>query len=306
MSKKIVVLGASGFIGRQLVESLAADNQKVIAATRRAATFANPRIENVSAPFDAPEHFLPLLAGADFFIHTASVSTPGSTAGRPLLELAGNLRATLALLEALQHFSACKLIFLSSGGTVYGDRSTQTTQENALLQPRSYHGAAKVAAEQFIHAWAMQSAATGIIIRPSNVYGPGQTMRNGFGIIPAAFNCASTGDPIKLWGDGSAVRDYLYIADLVELVRLVLANPPRSFQIMNASNGIGISLKNLLDVIDQVVGHPLTRIFESARRVDIQSIVPDKVAATAAYGWEPTVSLEAGLYKTWKWYRANC
>lgn len=300
MNNAIVVLGAAGFIGRHLAEHLAMCGEPVIAATRRPARFDDPRIVNAVAPFDTVEHFLPLLAQSRCVIHAASSSTPGSSAAQPQLD--GNLRATLALIEALQRHPDRTLLYLSSGGTLYGDRE-RAAREDDPLRPRSYHGAGKAAAEHFIHAWAMQYDGTAIVLRPSNVYGPGQLPREGFGIIPAAFDCAMRDAPLTVWGDGGTVRDYLYVEDLVALCVSSL-EPGRASgtHVFNAAGGEGIPLNLLLDAIDRTTGRQLRRDHQPVRRVDVRHIVPDNSAARTAFGWQPVTMLEQGLRQTWQWF----
>jgi UDP-glucose 4-epimerase len=300
MNDAVLVLGASGFIGRHLSEALAQSGRDVIAATRRPASFAHASISNVVAPFDASDQFANLLARCGAVVHAASISTPGSSAATPQLD--GNLRTTLALLEALQAHPDRRLVYLSSGGTLYGDREGAVGEDDPL-RPRSYHGAGKAAAEHFTHAWAMQYDGTAVLLRPSNVYGPGQLPQQGFGIIPAAFDCALHGQPLTIWGDGSTVRDYLHVDDLVALFRLVLEQDlPGGVHTYNASYGESISLNGLLDAIDATTGCALQRIHEPARRVDVQKIAPDNTAARSHLGWHPATNLEQGLRQTWQWF----
>ncbi|MDR7097747.1 UDP-glucose 4-epimerase [Lysobacter niabensis] len=300
MTGPVVVLGAGGFIGRHLAEAVAASGIPVIAATRRAERFLHPGITNVTAAFDREADFLPLLAHSSAVIHAASISTPGSSAAQPQLE--GNLRTTLALIEALQASPGKRLVYLSSGGTLYGDRE-RSAHEDDPLRPRSYHGAGKAAAEHFVHAWAMQFNGTAVLLRPSNVYGPGQLPRRGFGIIPTAFDCTRSGTSLTIWGDGSAIRDYLYVDDLTTLCQAVLAHAllPGAHT-FNASWGKGITLDGLLDAIDATTMHPLKRDYQRPREVDVRQIVPDSAAARDTFDWRPAVALEQGLQRTWLWF----
>lgn len=300
---RILVLGAAGFIGRHLCMSFAANDIEVIAATRRPASFGSALIENVVADFDSADHFIPLIGRCDAVIHAASSSTPGSSESRPQLD--GNLKPTLALIQALQDMPGRRLLYFSSGGTLYGDRE-RGALETDPLRPRSYHGAGKAAAEYFIHAWTAQYGGAAVVIRPSNVYGPGQPRRPDFGIIPAAFDCALHGRAITVWGDGSTVRDYLYIDDLVSLCSKALsARLPAGLSIFNASTGIGTTLNALLDEVERTTGRPLHREYRAPRRVDIQSIVLDATAARVELQWQPTVSLAVGLRRTWAWFSAR-
>jgi UDP-glucose 4-epimerase len=299
----IVVLGAGGFIGRHLAEALAASGTLVVAATRRPATFEGAGIRNVACDFIDAAQFAPLLRNACAVMHAASTTTPGSSAAQPQLD--GNLRTTLALVEALQSSPATRLVYLSSGGTLYGDREGGAL-ETDQLQPRSYHGAGKAAAEHFIQAWASQYGGTAIILRPSNVYGPGQPPREGFGIIPAAFDAAMRHAPLTVWGDGTTIRDYLYVDDLGELCECALSSDlPAGTHVFNASVGHGLRLDKLLDAIDATTGEPLQRNYQPTRSVDVHSIVPDATAARRAFGWTPTTPLATGLERTWHWFRTR-
>lgn len=303
MSDAILVLGASGFIGRHLAEILAAAGHPVIAATRKPAVFSHPNIANVVEPYTEPTHFSRLLIDCCWVIHAASATTPGSSAADPRTEM-GAIQTILALLDALQVAETRRpLLYLSSGGTLYGDCDCANAHEQDQVRPRSYHGAGKATAELFIRAWAHQFNGTAVILRPSNVYGPGQPARAGFGIIPTALERTLTGSPLTIWGDGSAVRDYLHVDDLTRLCYMIItqgATP--GTHIYNASRGAGVSLSTLLDTIDAVTGRILDRRYEANRRIDIQHIVPDSGAACASFGWHPQITLDEGLQQTWHWF----
>ncbi|WP_166209514.1 NAD-dependent epimerase/dehydratase family protein [Cognatiluteimonas telluris] len=301
MSDAVLVLGAGGFIGRHLAAKLANDGRDVIAATRSPVAFGHARIRNVVAPWDDPGQFARWLPACGVVVHAASSSTPGSSAAQPQLD--GNLRTTLALVEALQDAPSRRLLFLSSGGTLYGDRSGPAREDDAL-RPRSYHAAGKIAAEYFIRAWADQYGGGAAILRPSNVYGPGQAPRRGFGIIATAFDHALSGAPLSVLGDGHSIRDFLYIDDLVAAVASALVAPlPPGAHACNLASGAAIELNDLLDRIDAVTRRPLQRVFQPARSIDIRTIALDNSRARTWLQWSPTVALEDGLERTWDWHQ---
>jgi UDP-glucose 4-epimerase len=245
---------------------------------------------------------MPLVARSRAVIHLASRSTPGSSAGQALAELNDNLRPTLALLQALQHKPGIELLYLSSGGSLYGP-AFGPSAETAKLDPRSYHGAAKVAAEHFILAWCAQYSGTAIVLRPSNIYGPGQTERAGFGIIPAGFGKIARNEVLTVWGDGSTIRDYLYIDDFIALCMATVASPmPMGVRVLNASTGVGVSLTELFAEMETVAGKPLRRVHEINRKVDAPKIVMNPFLASVHYHWTPTTSLHEGLTRTWNWF----
>lgn len=306
MTDAILVFGANGFIGRHLVTALAASGRPVIAVTREISAPIQPNVETISGSFERPEEFAPLLARAQAIIHVASCSTPSRTAGKPLDELEGNLRPTLALLSALQKAPHCDLLYLSSGGALYGDTHEHPAREQDPIRPKSYYGAGKAAAEHFIHAYAMQYHRAATILRPSNIYGPGQTLRGGFGIIPTAFDRTQTNTPLTLWGDGSAMRDYLYIDDFIQLCLTILnQSMPQMPRLLNAASGMGVSLNDLVNTIRKVTGIPMDVIYDTDRAVDIKRIEIDPTIAASCCAWKSHTKLQHGLEHTWKWWQTR-
>lgn len=303
MSDCVLVLGAGGFVGNHLVQSLARRGERVIAVSSRPLSIDIGNVESIVCQANEPQHFTPLLARSRYVVHVASKSTPGSSAGNVMRELEGNLRPTLALLQALQQMPEKGLLYLSSGGSLYKDDLHGASAETAAVAPRSYHGAGKIAAEHFISAWCGQYGSAATILRPSNIYGPGQTERAGFGIIPTGFGKIARQETLTVWGDGSAVRDYLYIDDFVELCSDILMAPlPSSVQVLNAGSGIGVSLEELFSAMESVSGHPLLRTYDHGRKVDASRVVLDTSLAKERYNWVPKTPLNEGLKQTWAWF----
>lgn len=299
----ILVLGAGGFIGTHLVEAFAAGGSPVIAATRTPLAAAPDNVRNVVDPFVDASTFDALLGECRVVVHAAAHSTPGSSMARPQLD--GDLRTTLALLEALQAHPQCRLVFLSSAGTIYGDRA-EPAREDDPLHPRSYHGAGKAAAEHFIEAWAAQHGATAVILRPSNVYGEGQVARRGFAIVPTAMRCARDGIELQIYGDGTQVRDYLHVRDLVRLCMSAVHDPlPDGSHVLNAASGVPVALNTLLAMIESVSGSSLKRQYVKARPADVRSALVDPSGAAHRLGWRAAVPLADGLASTWNWLRTK-
>ncbi len=302
MTRSIAILGAGGFIGNHLALRLAASGHSVIAASRKPSSFEHPNIRNLVGVYDAPEHFRDLVQSCDTIIHAAASSTPGSTANAPLREIVGDLQSTLSMLSSMQSATAPRLLYFSSGGGIYGDRRTGGHTERSAVHPRSYHGAAKASAEHFVHAWAKQYDKRAVILRPSNVYGPGQVGKPGFGIVPWALAAASRGEPFTIWGDGGATRDYLYVDDLTDLVTRILDTEfAPGVQTVNAAAGVATSINDLLATIEAVTGRTISRTYQSPRRVDLQSVALDNRMARAQYQWLPRTDLRSGLEETWRW-----
>lgn len=299
----VLVLGADGFIGRHLIANLTSRGVPVVAATRDPAPPANGLVRNVVDRFCEASAFSGLLDTCAAVVHAASESTPGSSVATPQLD--GNLRTTLALLEALQAYPDRRLVFLSSAGTLYGERETPA-RETDVLRPRSYHGAGKAAAEHFIHAWAAQHEGTAAILRPTNVYGRGQRAKRGFAIVPTAMDCAATGDALSVWGDGSQIRDYLHVRDLVELVLRATLDPmPAGCHVLNAASGDAVPLNDLLARIEAASNRKIARTYAPPRASDVAQIRVDACAARELFGWTPAVALDDGLADTWRWHQGQ-
>lgn len=306
MPDAVLVLGASGFIGRALVQALAAGGTPVVAVSRgRTDLPRDPLVEPVQLPAATEEGLGELVARSRAVVHLATTSTPGTSAARPLNEVDTNLRLTAMLLQALQSRPAVELLYLSSGGSLYTEAHDGPARETARVRPRSYHGAAKLAAEAFISAWCDQFSSRATILRPSNVYGPEQPERPGFGIIPAAFGKVLRDEELQIWGDGSARRDYLYVDDLVRLCAAVLARPMRNgVTILNACSGESTSLNALLDTIGAVTRRPVRRAYMPARSVDAPAVDMDPGQAFALYGWRHATALADGIAEAWRRYLA--
>ena len=294
MKQAIHVLGGHGFIGSHLAQALAHKGHIVTSGNRP---------EHGSAPRH-PDFFLRVLSDHDWLVHAASCSTPGSTAVNPMAEVEGNLRPLATLVEAMQSRPRSRLVYLSSAGTTYADAPTGRPAEADPQSPRSYHGAAKIAAEQFLRVLASASQCQVVVIRPTNIYGPGQFPRPGFGLVSTALARCLDGSPLSVFGDGTSKRDYLFIDDFVALVMSILATPYQTgFEVFNAAHGQGHTLLEVLEMAEKVTGRRLVREFKPIRHVDAQCIVPDAGKARERFGWRPHTSLADGMEKTWQWLR---
>ena len=302
MADSILLIGAGGFVGQRLLDAFAQRGDSVIAVSRSA--FAHgASVEGHVLAMREVQDYAPFLARARAVVHVASASTPGSSAGKPLQELDENLRPTVALLQALQAHPRLPLIYLSSGGTLYSRSAEGASDELAAVYSRSYHGAGKIAAEHFIEAWCNQFDGAAVVLRPSNLYGPGQDERPGFGIVPAAFGKLTRGETLRVWGDGSAERDYLYIDDFTRLVLAALdAAPKPGFRVFNACSGASIDLNGLFALIERVAGRTLHRTYDAGRKVDAPSVRMQATRAKQAFGWGAEVGLAEGLERTWRWF----
>ena len=292
----ILLVGGSGFVGRALAASLAAEGWEVHVLSRKPALGLPAGVQGHVGDQGDKAVLRPLLARCGQVIHLASATTPGATVWSPSAEAEASLLPTLRFLECLQDFPESRVIFVSTGGALYGN--ADGANETAILAPGSYHGAGKVALETFFSVLGQRRSGGVSILRPSNIYGPGQCLRAGFGIIRTLLERARDGGKVTIWGNGSSVRDYLYIDDMVAACRKAMVGPTG---IYNIGAGIGTSLNQLLISVEVATGRRLYIERQPIRASDAAHIVLDIRQARDILEWGPAISLDEGLVKSWSW-----
>lgn len=297
-----LLIGGNGFYGLALGVALAREGYRVHAVSRHAVPGRRNGIEFHQGGQDERAVIEPLLCQCPSVVHLASTTTPGSSARRPQLDARENLLPAAGLIELLAANPPQRLIFVSSGGAIYGNPRNIPVDESAAPQPLSYHAAAKVALESLFGAFAHAHKVSLAILRPSNLYGPGQPLRHGFGFVRTLLDKALHNEPIEIWGDGSAVRDYLFIDDAVDGCLRLLERPAME-GVFNLGSGTGTSLAEMITRVEQATGRRLLVAERPARGTDVHAIVLDSARLHDATGWAPDTALEQGLQRTWDWLR---
>jgi UDP-glucose 4-epimerase len=305
---KTIIIGGSGFIGQQLARQLVGAGHQVTTISRSPLRPLSPQHVHRDVTLDDRRVLRELLQGADFIFHLASDTTPGSSRLQPGLEVTNNLLPLSGLLDALQESHGPVLVYISSGGAVYDTSGGNLRfSESSPTAPASYYGAGKLAAEAFIQAYRGQTGHPAVIIRPANIYGPGQIPKEHFGIVPTLCNCLYQEQPFTIWGDGSAVRDYLYMPDFLDLCGKVTRHDWRqqSLETLNAGTGQGHSILELCELLRKVSGKTLKLDHRPPRGVDLPAVTLDTGRARKLLGWQSGTSLEEGLDVTWQWFIGN-
>jgi len=301
--KNILLLGGGGFIGTALARRLWENKFKVQILSRR---FQTHQIDSdfifYQGSLDDREILERVLPECKTVIHLASSTTPGSSSRQPGLEADKNITPTLRLLDILQGYKNIHMIFVSSGGTLYGNPKSMPVDETYPLNPLSFHGAGKVALETFLRTFSTFPENTTTIVRPSNVYGPGQPLRSGFGVIRTMLEHVLRETVMEIWGDGTSVRDFLYIDDMISaLIRLI--DFPYDNNTYNVGSGIGYSLNQLKEIVESICGKKLSTIYRPTRKTDVKTIVLDSSFLSKATRWHSATPLEQGIELTWKWLK---
>lgn len=297
-----LVVGGNGFIGSHLVDRLLEGGEAVRIYGRGPGEFrAVPRgAEYVEG--DLGNHGLvrEAVAGAEVVYHFVSTTLPKTSNDDPIYDVRSNLVDTIQLLEVCVEAGVRKVVFASSGGTVYGVPDSVPIKETHPTEPISSYGIVKLAIEKYLglfhHLHGLDYAA----LRISNPYGPYQSPASQQGAIPVFLNRVRTGQPITIWGDGSVVRDYLYVSDLVDVLE-ASGKTETEEKLFNIGSGHGASLNELIELMAEVVGESPKVEYQPARSLDVPASVLDLGRARRDLGWEPRVGLAEGIAKTWEW-----
>ncbi len=300
---KIMILGAAGFLGQLVTSRLAHEGHEIICLVRN---YANPTAEAnvryVQATLDDTQAIVEHAKDADYVLHFAWDTTPGTSKGQPAVEAVNNLLPTFRLLEQLHAMSGCPLVFISSAGAVYDDVLDGNATESSPLSPKSYYGAGKISVEMFLRAYAAQTGHPVVIVRPTNVYGPGQRIKRQFAIVPTLMKAIRDGSTFTIWGSGEATRDYLYAADFAEFFVHLTSKQQQGVRTFNVAAQSACSINDLCKQLQEISGRELSLEHLPERGVDLSGVNYDCSHAKAELGWQATTGLREGLTKTWDWF----
>lgn len=293
---KVLVLGGAGFIGANIVSFLKKQDYQLRVLDRHSHQLDLKDIEFVSADISDVLAISEALVGIDVVIHLVSTSVPSTSNKDPISDVNGNLINMLRLLELMRQSEVKRIIYFSSGGTVYGLPKITPMSENHSTDPICSYGIVKLAIEKYLQMYAELYGLSATILRPSNPYGPGQRHIGVQGFIGTCINNAINNQPLTIWGDGSVIRDYLYIDD-VSTATLAAIQSEKS-GVYNISKGLGFSLNQVIEVVENTVKRKLQVIYNSKREFDVPEMVLDNSKAIKELGWHPIVSLEEGIVNT--------
>jgi UDP-glucose 4-epimerase len=245
------------------------------------------------------------LKGADALLHYASTTNPGSAHGQSVFDVESNLVGTLNLLRAAAFAGVPQVIFASSGGTVYGRPIEVPIPETHPCAPLSSYGIVKRAIENYIESMSRDGAFRFTILRYGNPYGPRQCPEGSQGAVAVFSRKILLGEPIALWGDGAVVRDFIYIADLVEATVRALHSQDAVNCTLNIGTGTGVSIRELISRIETVAGRKAVVQMCGKRPMDVPVNVLSIGEAKRRLAWVPEIPLEEGLAITINWVRTH-
>lgn len=286
----VSIIGAGGFIGGAFAQLLVGAGVAAYEFTRR-----NP-VQRVCGPH-------PAVLRSEVIFHLASSITPAIAEHEPW-RVAEDHATLTSLLDGLRGAAHRPLLVaVSSGGTVYDSATSPPYREDAPLRPRSAYGRAKLAQESMLAEHV--DVVAPVILRLSNVYGPGQRTGGGYGVIGHWMEAARDGREIGIFGDPTARRDYVHVADVCAALLDVyresgrLRNHPAT-TVFNVGSGVPTSLETLHQRLEETLGESLPVRYEPARTFDRRDVWLDIGNAERILGWRPSVGLADGLADTWQ------
>lgn len=305
MRHHYLVLGGTGFIGSHLVDELVLEGHFVRVLARPASASAadrwdSPRVEVVIGDFNDPEVIDRVVRGCDAIFHLVSTTLPKSSNENPLFDLNTNVGGTIRLLEAAKKHGVRKVVFASSGGTIYGRTEVSPIPESHATDPTCSHGIGKLTIEKYLHLYHELHGVDYCSLRIANPYGTRQRTEKAQGAVGVLLERVLNGRPFEIWGDGSVVRDYIFISDVVDAL-IAGAREREGCKVFNIGTGRGTSLNELVDLVEAATGCRAQRMYAPGRVFDIRENVLDTTLASKELGWTATVSLEEGLRRTLEW-----
>jgi UDP-glucose 4-epimerase len=296
----ILAIGGSGFIGHHLVKALrdAGHDVAVLGRSKEPARGLPDGVRYLCGSTLDRSYLAENLCGFDAVAHLATTTVPSTGDRDPSADVSHNLVGTINLLDAMVEKGIERLLFLSSGGTVYGPPRDIPVKETHRLSPTCSYGIVKSAIEMYLELYARNSGLRYVSIRASNPYGPLQGNLGVQGIIGTFLSRILEGKPLEIWGDGSVVRDYIFISDLTQLcVRALESSKVGAY---NGGSGIGTSVQDIANLVQYTTGNDAEVIYHPSRGVDVPVSVLDVSRAQADFNWKAEVDLHEGVKRTWR------
>jgi UDP-glucose 4-epimerase len=305
--QRVTICGGCGFLGAHLARALALRGHTVRALCRTGAASDIARDEHGSVEFVIgdcanPNDVRRAIDGAETVVNLIGTTVPESANRSPHFDVETNILPALTVLERCAVSGVKHIVLPSSGGTVYGIPQYLPIDEDHPLQPISAYGIQKLALEHYYRLYHRLYGLEATILRIANPFGPKQNIGRHQGIISTYCYRVVRGLPLVVWGDGSVVRDFLYIDDVTSA--MVAAIEQRNgLRVFNVGSGSGTRVSDIIRLLRKICDHEITIEYTPGRNVDVLENVLDIKRICLELDWSPQTSLEEGMAKTLTWYR---
>jgi UDP-glucose 4-epimerase len=300
-----VVLGGGGFIGTNLCRRLVSAGHRVRAFGRRCQFPDELRgAEWYQGDFTDATALAAALDTFDVVFHLVHSTTPQSANLDMAGDVQSNVVASLALFDLCGKLKVRRLVFVSSGGTVYGLPNAIPTPETAPTDPIGAYGVSKLSIEKYLAVYQRLHGLDYRILRVTNPYGPFQVPIKNQGLIAAIISKALRGEANEIWGDGSVIRDYIFIDDVVDAL-VAAASDQSEGRVFNIGSGVGRNVREVIAAIEFALGKKLDISWKQGRAADVPASVVAIARARDLMGWQPKISLDSGLVQTIAWWQSR-
>lgn len=290
MKSSLAIVGGLGYLGQALAGRLRNEGQRYWIVGRQSPPDVLSSEEGYRS---SSPHLAPAISGAHTVFHMATLSTPSLGDANPILDVE-NIRFTLDLIHACTQERVRHLVFLSSGGTVYGESSTPRKEDDATL-PCCSHGIGKLTCEHYLRLFALRTGTSVTVLRIGNVYGGLQQAKGGQGVVGYLKERLAKRQSVHLYGN--TVRDYVYIGDVIEAFLQALKNP-QGFRLYNIGTGVGTELIALANMAAEILVVKPSLDIVDRRPYDLAYNVLNCSRAKEELRWIAVTSLREGLAKT--------
>lgn len=306
MSFSCLVLGGSGFLGSHLCEALLRAGHRVKVLVPEGFSLHNLAgiIEQLEIlRFDLNEAGVndEIWGGVDCVFHLACTTRPKTSNNDPARDLEENLISTIRILDRCVTNNVRRIIFASSGGTVYGKTDSSLISEDHLLAPLCSYGIHKLAIEHYLRIYHILHNLDYRVARIANAYGEKQAIYGNQGLIGTVLDRVISGRAIDVYGKGTAVRDYIYVTDVVSaLLQLAEKNTPS--RIFNVGSGHGASVMEIIHMAETALNLKAKINFLPERSVDVEKNVLDITQIHQETGWKPQIMIAEGIARSAAWW----
>jgi len=244
------------------------------------------------------------IEGVDVVLHLVSTTLPKNSNDDPIYDVQTNVVGTLQMLNAMAARNVRKIVFISSGGTVYGIPKYLPIDESHPTDPLVSYGITKLVIEKYLHLYERMYGLKAIMLRVANPYGERQRIETAQGAIGVFLHHALSGKPIEIWGDGSVTRDFIHISDVAEaFVQAVAYSGSKS--VFNISSGSGTSLNELISILEEILNKPIEPHYLPSRPFDVPVSVLSNDLAGVELHWSPSISMREGIERTAVWMKGE-
>jgi UDP-glucose 4-epimerase len=303
--QRTLVLGGAGFLGGHIVDALQAAGHRVRVfdrSPRRSLPTTTVDCEWVEGDFGNRGDLSGAIDGCDAAVHLVATTLPKTSNDDPVHDIESNVLPTLRFLDLARKGGVRRIIFASSGGTVYGPPETVPIPETHATRPLCSYGIHKLTIERYLELYRVLYGLEYCVLRLANPFGERQRPDGSQGAVAVFLDKALRGEEISVWGDGSAIRDYIYVEDVAQAFCRALEHPEPAGT-FNIGSGRGQSVKELLAAISTLLQRPVPHRYVDARAFDVAVNVLDIRLAARTLGWQPRVPFLEGLERTLAWRR---